>query len=82
MVFILIGFAYIEVGETWGYGPNYTLEDPIDGFIQMGNNYLLIISVLMTIVSIAFFNYAGVFITKELNATTRLLFKRSKRSHF
>ena len=73
MIFILIGFNYIEVGSDWGYGPNFTLEDPIDGFVQMGHNGWLIVSVCMTIVSIAFFNYAGVFITKELNATTRLM---------
>jgi hypothetical protein len=32
---LLIGFAYIDVGETWGYGPEHTLEDPIDGFVQV-----------------------------------------------
>jgi hypothetical protein len=37
----------------------------------MGNNYLLDISIGMTIVSIAFFNFTGVTITKQLTATTR-----------
>ena len=71
MILILVIFNFIKVGEDWGYGPRLTLEDPIDGFIQMGHNGWLIVSVCMTIISIAFFNYAGVFITKELNATTR-----------
>ena len=70
-IFLLIGFAYIEVNKDWGHGPYNLLEDPVDGLTQIGNEGLLVVSVCMTIVSIAFFNFAGVSITKELSATTR-----------
>ena len=53
-----------KVGDDWGHGPDGYLEDPLDGFTQIGNNYLLVISLSLTVVSIAFFNFAGVSITK------------------
>lgn len=76
MIFLLIGFAYIDAGSaTWGHAPvpPYYLEDTIDGFEQLGNNGLLAFSFTLTIISIAFFNFSGVTVTKELSATTRMV---------
>jgi len=39
----------------------------------LGNNGWLICAFLGTIISIAFFNFAGVSVTKELSATTRMV---------
>ncbi|KAL1502728.1 hypothetical protein ABEB36_007831 [Hypothenemus hampei] len=49
------------------------LEDPIDAFIQIKNSVPLLFAVLGTIVSIAFFNFAGISVTKEMSATTRMV---------
>lgn len=48
-------------------------EDAIDGLVQMGNNYKLLISNLGLIFSIAFFNFSGLTVTKTMNATTRMV---------
>jgi len=39
----------------------------------LGNNPLLVVAFTGTIISIAFFNFAGVSVTKELSATTRMV---------
>ncbi|XP_066945221.1 solute carrier family 35 member F6-like [Macrobrachium rosenbergii] len=53
--------------------PRGVLEDVPDAFYQMGSNPVLIAAVLGNIISIAFFNFAGVSVTKELTATTRMV---------
>ena len=47
------------------------LEDAYDGVYQLANNPELALAFCGTIVSIAFFNFAGISVTKELSATTR-----------
>lgn len=49
------------------------LEDPIDALIQIKNSWQLLLAVLGTIISIAFFNFAGISVTKEMSATTRMV---------
>ena len=68
---LLIPFGYITVGEDWGHNPDHVLEDAIDGLTQIGNNTLILFALILTTISIAFFNFCGVSITKELSATTR-----------
>ena len=48
-------------------------EDAIDGLYQMGNNWRLLVANLGLIVSIAFFNFSGLTVTKTMNATTRMV---------
>jgi len=76
MSICLVIFYFIPVQQAaWSYDPTppYHLEDSIDGFIQLGNNPLLLVAIMGTIFSIAFFNYAGQTVTKELSATTRMV---------
>ena len=76
MSICLVIFYFIPVQQPmWSYDPTppYSLEDSIDGFIQLGNNPLLLVAIMGTIFSIAFFNYAGQTVTKELSATTRMV---------
>ena len=47
------------------------LEDPYDGLYQLAHNPLLATAFSGTVISIAFFNFAGISVTKEMNATTR-----------
>jgi len=49
------------------------LEDAIDGLMQMGNNGIIVAGVVLNILSIAFFNYFGLSVTKTQSATTRMV---------
>lgn len=49
------------------------IEDVPDAFIQMKNNWFIILAILGTVVSIAFFNFAGISVTKEISATSRMV---------
>ncbi|XP_076056122.1 transport and golgi organization 9 isoform X2 [Oratosquilla oratoria] len=69
---LLVAFNYIPAGMFSG-NPRGVLEDVGDAFIQLGNNPLLIAAIMGNIISIAFFNFAGVSVTKELSATTRMV---------
>lgn len=73
LALLQIPFYYIKVGPPFSNNSRGVLEDAIDAFIQIGNNYNLVFAILGTIVSIAFFNFAGISVTKELSATTRMV---------
>lgn len=68
---LLIPMYFIRVPAT--FSSTGTMEDAIDAFVQIGNNLMLLVPILGTIVSIAFFNYAGISVTKEISATTRMV---------
>lgn len=69
---LLVPMYYIPAGQFSG-NERGTLEDAIDAFVQIGNNGMLAVSLLLNIGSIAFFNFAGVSVTKDLSATTRMV---------
>ena len=48
-------------------------EDAIDGIVQMGKNWQLLLANLGLILSIAFFNFSGLTVTKTMSATTRMV---------
>jgi len=68
---------FISIPESLGgasLGPDGRFEDAIDGFVQIfdgDNGYWLLIWTIGNMCSIAIFNFAGISVTKELNATTR-----------
>ncbi|KAI4455094.1 hypothetical protein MML48_9g00003639 [Holotrichia oblita] len=68
-----IPFYYIYVGPPFSNNARGVLEDVVDAFTQIGNNYRLILAICGTILSIAFFNFAGISVTKEMSATTRMV---------
>ncbi|XP_065333203.1 solute carrier family 35 member F6 [Cloeon dipterum] len=70
---LLVPFYYLKVGSPFSGNPRGVLEDPFDGLIQLRNNPWLICAFFGTVFSIAFFNFAGVSVTKELSATTRMV---------
>ena len=49
------------------------MDNAIDAFYQIKNNTFILVGTVGTIVSIAFFNFSGVSVTKEMNATTRMV---------
>lgn len=53
--------------------PDTHFEDAIDAFTQLANSWKLVLFTVGNVLSIAFFNYAGVSVTKHLNAATRMV---------
>ncbi|XP_045162343.2 solute carrier family 35 member F6-like isoform X2 [Mercenaria mercenaria] len=69
---LLIPFYYIHAGSFSNTAGN-RLENAEDAFVQMGNNWKIILATVGNIMSIAFFNFAGISVTRELSATTRMV---------
>ncbi|XP_054474485.1 solute carrier family 35 member F6 [Anoplopoma fimbria] len=69
---LLIPMYFIHVGEFSG-NPRQVLEDALDAFCQIGHEPLIMLALLGNTVSIAFFNFAGISVTKEISATTRMV---------
>lgn len=67
---LLIPMYYIPAGDFSG-NPRGVLEDALDGLYQIGHNPTLALAQIGSICSIAFFNFFGISVTKELSATTR-----------
>ncbi|XP_069743150.1 solute carrier family 35 member F6 [Narcine bancroftii] len=72
LTLLLIPMYYIPVGE-FGGNPRGVLEDALDAFCQIGMKPLIFLALLGNILSIAFFNFAGISVTKEISATTRMV---------
>ncbi|XP_068136219.1 solute carrier family 35 member F6 [Hyperolius riggenbachi] len=72
LTLLLIPFYYIPAGG-FGNSKRDVLEDSLDAFCQMGHQPLIILALLGNISSIAFFNFAGISVTKEISATTRMV---------
>lgn len=75
VVFFLFPAYSIEVPPPFGENAGKVLEDAPDGFTLIANNSLLLVPTFGSIISIAFYNYAGLSITKEISSTTRLIFE-------
>lgn len=64
---------YFIPAGSFGSGPRRVLEDALDAFCQIGRAPLIAVALLGNISSIAFFNFAGISVTKEISATTRMV---------
>lgn len=49
------------------------IEDSLDGLYQIANSWEIAAGLGGTVLSISFFNFAGVSVTKEMSATTRMV---------
>jgi len=65
---LLVVFYFIP-GDSAG---NH-FENVPDAFVQMSNSYILVLALLGNVISIAFFNFFGISITKYMSATTRMV---------
>lgn len=72
LALLLVPMYYIPAGGFSG-NPRRALEDALDAFCQVGHRPLIALALLGNVGSIAFFNFAGVSVTKELSATTRMV---------
>lgn len=70
---LLVPMYFITVPSKFTNNPRGVMEDAIDAFYMIKNNNLLLVPISGTIVSIAFFNFAGISVTKEISATTRMV---------
>jgi len=73
---ILWPMYFIDMGEQFGFGPQFRFEDMLDGLKMIfdggpENGGWLLCWTLGNMCSIAVFNFAGISVTKELSATTR-----------
>lgn len=66
-------FYYIKVGPPFNENATGSLENALDGLYQIKNNWQILTAISGTIVSIAFFNFAGISVTKEISATSRMV---------
>ncbi|XP_063704025.1 solute carrier family 35 member F6 [Culicoides brevitarsis] len=70
---LLVPFYFIHVPAPFSANAHGVLEDLPDALCQIANNPLLIVAITGTILSIATFNFAGISVTKEISATTRMV---------
>jgi len=70
---LLVPMYFIQVPDRFTNNPRHVAEDAIDAFYMIKNNLMLLVPIGGTIVSIAFFNFAGISVTKEMSATTRMV---------
>ncbi|CAM9258938.1 solute carrier family 35 member F6 [Lampetra fluviatilis] len=64
---------YFIPARGFSDNPRGVLEDALDGFCQMGHSSAVAGAVALNVLSIAFFNFAGISVTKEMSATTRMV---------
>lgn len=70
--FLIVPLYYIPASRPFTNNPGH-LEDALDAFAQMGQNWHIILATVGCVFSIAVFNFTGISITKELSATTRMV---------
>ncbi|CAG9537189.1 unnamed protein product [Cercopithifilaria johnstoni] len=73
LTFLLFPMYYIKVPSILSTNPYHRLEDIFDAFREIKSNPWIGFALLLTMISIAFFNFAGISVTKELSATTRMV---------
>ncbi|VDN01719.1 unnamed protein product [Thelazia callipaeda] len=73
LALLLTPLYYLHVPSTFSTNPHHRLEDIFEALRDIQANPWIGIALLLTSISIAFFNFAGVSVTKELSATTRIV---------
>ncbi|KAH0949952.1 hypothetical protein HN011_007842 [Eciton burchellii] len=69
----MIPLNYISAPPPFADNSRGTLEASKEALIEIGNNGNLLIAIIGIAFSIAFFNFAGISVTKEMSATTRMI---------
>uniref|UniRef100_A0A914CJR7 Solute carrier family 35 member F6 n=1 Tax=Acrobeloides nanus TaxID=290746 RepID=A0A914CJR7_9BILA len=71
--FAMIPMYFIHVSPTFSNNPQGRLEDVITAFKEIAVSTRLQITITITVFSMAFFNFAGLTVTKRLSATSRMV---------
>lgn len=73
LAILLVPFYYIHVPPPFSDNSTGSLENAIDAVKKITQNWQIGTATGGTVLSIAFFNYAGISVTKEISATTRMV---------
>uniref|UniRef100_A0A2H8TMK8 Transmembrane protein C2orf18 n=1 Tax=Melanaphis sacchari TaxID=742174 RepID=A0A2H8TMK8_9HEMI len=74
MSLLLVPFYYIHVSPPLaGNNSRGVIEDFPEAIIQIMNNKWILVALIGNIISIAYFNFSGVSVAKEISATTRMV---------
>jgi len=66
---LLVPMYYIKIGSDGGY----PIEDAEDALQQISNSWVIAVSLVGYVVSIAFFNFFGISVTKSMSASHRMV---------
>lgn len=75
-IFMLEFFPLLEIFH--GLNSSNTVVNSLDAMIQIFNNPLIVAPLLIFFLSVPFYSFSGIYITKELSATTRIIFDSFK----
>ncbi|VDN01720.1 unnamed protein product [Thelazia callipaeda] len=70
---LMVPMFFIHVPPMFSNSPENRLEDALDAFQEMRDSGELVAALSLTLISIAFFNFSGVSVTKYMDATTRMV---------
>ena len=73
MTGLLVPLYYIHAPTTFSQNPYGRLEDVFFAFKEIRDNPTIFFALSLIVISIAFFNFAGVTVTKRLSATSRMV---------
>lgn len=73
LAILLVPFYYIHVPPPFADNATGSLENAFDAIYQITHSWQIATATGGTIFSIAFFNYAGISVTKEISATSRMV---------
>lgn len=73
MSLLLIPFYYIKIDFLAGNNSRGVIEDFPEAITQIMNNKLILLALIGNIISIAYFNFSGISVAKEISATTRMV---------
>mmetsp|Transcript_38403 Transcript_38403/g.74483 ORF Transcript_38403/g.74483 Transcript_38403/m.74483 type:complete len:532 (+) Transcript_38403:184-1779(+) len=71
--FLVLSTLLVPMYWIPGTATGGRLENALDAFVQIGNSYVVMAAILGNIVSIGFFNFFGVTVTRTISATTRMV---------
>lgn len=72
---LLYPLSHLHIGPKFAPNtPYHTLEDVVDGLLQMKNDHTIIFATAGNMVSIACFNFFSISVTKNFSGTTRMVF--------
>ncbi|XP_050442960.1 solute carrier family 35 member F6-like [Adelges cooleyi] len=73
MSVLLVPFYFIIVGAPIANNSRGSIEDFPEAIVQIMNNKVILLALIGNIFSIAYFNFAGISVAKEISATTRMV---------
>eukprot|EP01107_Rhizomastix_libera_P004547 TRINITY_DN175_c0_g1_i3.p1 TRINITY_DN175_c0_g1~~TRINITY_DN175_c0_g1_i3.p1 ORF type:complete len:373 (+),score=112.80 TRINITY_DN175_c0_g1_i3:29-1147(+) len=80
MIFVACPLAFIIPGTDYSIMPHNSLENSFDSMICMVNQPMIIVTVLVFMLAVMFYNIYGMLITNEFSAVNRTIFEAVRTS--